>query len=137
VNVAAKDSVPFVPWTDLVGASNSANAALSFCNDGNVCGTKPVCIRIIWKGTPCVMKEMLASATQFGRACLAMNDVKQLVGLESCDPFLVRSDRRVLRLEIQNKSFVGNYEVQVVSRGVLYIVMRYWEDSSLKPSQVG
>jgi hypothetical protein len=115
--VKALDEIPSLSWDTVVGANPV------FCNGGRVCGQKPVCLRVTYEGKACVIKEVMSvNNTQGGRAYLAMDGLKQLVGgMPRSYPRYMRLDKAVRRNSVKNPSFVDNWRLE--SHPTLYIVL--------------
>ena len=90
-----------------------------------VCGGKTCCIKVMYQGSPYILKEMKESMN-FGSDYLIADGSKEVFGLRDMKMKRIVSDVGLLKKDPKNRSFVKNWVLG--DRNAVYCMMEFWEN---------
>lgn len=97
---------------------------IELCRE-KVCGGKVMCVFGEYKGKKVVLKEMRKSFN-YGNDCIVYNKMKKYIGLNYVRMSLIKSDKVVVKTNLDKKSWVNNWNT--LDKECIYLVMEKFEN---------
>lgn len=121
IKTIEKDDLPYIKFDDL--------GSMIFCNEGNVCGGKRICIEATYKGKTVILKEC-GKGVNYGIDQVIVDKMKKHVGLKSMNARRVKMDTIVRKVDKKNKTYNDNFRME--KEDAIYIMMDKFEGEMLK-----
>jgi hypothetical protein len=120
-DIKSNDELPFIKWCEL--------GKVNFCNNGNVCCNKRVCIESIYKGNSIVVKEC-GKGVNYGIDQVIVDRMKKFVGLGCMNVKRVKMDTIVRKINMKEKSYNDNFRMDKMD--VIYLMMNKFDGEMLR-----
>lgn len=115
------EDMPYIKWKELHD--------VDFCNDGNVCCSKRVCISARYKGKYFVLKES-GKGTNYGIDQVIVDRMKKFVGLKSMNAKRVKMDTIVRKVNRKEKSYNDNFRME--KEDAIYLMMDKFDGEMIR-----
>ena len=126
VTTKGNTELEMIKWTEL--------GDVYFCNEGNVCGEKMVCIRTTYKGKRVVLKEC-GKGVNYGIDQIIVDRMKKEVGLGDMNVCRIKMDTIVRKVDTKNKSYSDNFRVEKMEAN--YLMMDHFNGEMIRERKKG